>query len=189
MPAPQAKGHHFLADTVAWPLPLRRVNGLLVLSSRMNWPVGGRDTLSPVLAERITDASENEAFHSFWTLFQAVPLRRLCVEGGHRGGSWLGILGSRWKAIELNPWHRRPGSAKVHSGRLSQVCAAGRAPGGGICLCTKCRSQGRVLETSQAPPVFQPGDCVAPGNMWASQLEGELLASRGWKPGIGLNPP
>ena len=69
----KAKGHHFLEKMSACPLPLRRVNGLLVVRLRMNWTVGGKGTLSPALAERIMDALENNTFAS-WTQSQPVPL-------------------------------------------------------------------------------------------------------------------
>ena len=169
LPATQAKGHHFLEDMVACPSPLWRVNGLLVLRSRMNWPVGGKGPLSPVLAERITDALGNKAFDSFWTLFQAVPLRRLRVAGGHPGDNWLGIRGSRWKAAQLNPSHRMP---------LGEVSVSAPSVG--------AREGSR---RPSRPPVFNREIVFPRGTFGHHSWERGAMASSGWKPGMRPNPP
>ena len=158
LPATQAKGHRFLEEMLACPLPLRRVKGLLVLGWRMNWPVGGKGTLSPALAERIVDACEVR--HSTLLGPCSRQFRRGNSEqlaglagvgvGGQRGGNWPGIVGSSWKAVRLNSLSRWLGSVRctlgAESGLHHWLCARGRHR-----LCTKCRSQGGALETFQGP--------------------------------------
>lgn len=98
--------------------------------------------MSPALAERTVGASEHNAFSSSWPPSRQFRGRPLSSRG-HRGGGWLGDLGSSWKAISSAPSVGWDGG--MHSGRPCQVCAVGRAHVGGLCLCTNWRSQGRAL--------------------------------------------
>lgn len=151
---------------LASPLPLRRVNGFLVVRLRMNWTVGGKSTLSPALAERIMDALEDTAFASRPRL-HPVPLCGLRVARGHRGGDWRGILGSSWKAIKLRSVHW-PGlvwCARGGQGRSLLLAA----PVQEASVSAPCVGAREGLWRSPSP-WLPAGRFCTPGGMGSSQL-------------------